>query len=87
LYAGGAPLFVVDAYTRRVMRRHGWGDPDASYDDVQRHWGRRLPADARVYNEAHALLVRVAVEHCRAHRPRCEGCPLQALLPRGGPLD
>ncbi|TWT96977.1 Endonuclease III [Botrimarina colliarenosi] len=86
LYAGGAPLFVVDAYKRRVMRRHGWDDAGAKYDEVATFWRRRLPADAAVYAEAHALLVRVGVEHCRSPRPRCEGCPLQSLLPPGGPL-
>ncbi len=87
LYAGGAPVFVVDAYKRRVMRRHGWGDADAPYDDeVAEFWRRRLPRDARVYDETHALLVNVGVEHCHARRPKCDGCPLQAMLPRGGPI-
>lgn len=86
LYAGGAPVFVVDAYKRRVMARHGWGEPAAAYDDVARFWKRRLPTDPGVYQEAHALLVRVGVEHCRKPNPRCEGCPLQPMLPAGGPL-
>lgn len=86
LYAGGVPVFVVDAYKRRVMRRHGWGDADASYDEVATWWRRRLPSDPAVYNEAHALLVRVGVEHCHKRAPRCEGCPLQPCLPRGGPI-
>lgn len=87
LYAGGAPLFVVDAYKRRVMRRHGWGDSTAKYDEVATFWRRRLPVDTRVYAEAHALLVKVGVEHCRSPQPRCEGCPLRSLLPRSGPLQ
>ncbi|MEQ8849146.1 endonuclease III domain-containing protein [Botrimarina sp.] len=87
LYAGGAPVFVVDAYKRRVMRRHGWGAADASYDEVQRWWRRRLPTDAVTYSEAHALLVRVGVDHCRGRGPLCEGCPLEPLLPRGGPIS
>ncbi|MEN0110790.1 MAG: endonuclease III domain-containing protein [Planctomycetota bacterium] len=84
LYAGGAPVFVVDAYKRRVMRRHGWGNADAAYDDVARWWRRGLAVDAAVYNEAHALLVRVGVEHCHARAPKCDGCPLAPMLPRGG---
>lgn len=87
LYAGGAPVFVVDAYKRRVMRRHGWGDSEAKYDAVARWWRRGLPADARVYNEAHALLVRVGVEHCHARAPKCDGCSLAPMLPRGGPCE
>jgi len=86
LYAGAAPLFVVDAYKRRVMARHGWGDAGAKYDVVATFWRRRLPRDPGVYREAHALLVRVGVEHCRKPTPRCEGCPLAPMLPRGGPL-
>lgn len=85
LYAGGAPVFVVDAYKRRVMRRHDWGDSEAAYDAVARWWRRSLPRDASVYNEAHALLVRVGVEHCHARTPKCEGCPLAPMLPRSGP--
>lgn len=86
LYAGGAPVFVVDAYKRRVMARHGWGEPAAGYDAVATFWKRRLPADPATYAEAHALLVRVGVEHCRMPTPRCEGCPLRPMLPNGGPL-
>jgi endonuclease-3 related protein len=86
LYAGGAPLFVVDAYKRRVMRRHGWGDSTAKYDDVAKFWRKRLPVDVETYAEMHALLIQVGIEHCRASRPKCEGCPLQPLLPKGGPI-
>ncbi|QDV75909.1 endonuclease III domain-containing protein [Botrimarina mediterranea] len=87
LYAGGAPLFVVDAYKRRVMRRHGWGDSTAKYDEVAAFWRKRLPNDVKTYAETHALLVRVGIEHCHASRAKCEGCPLQALLPNSGPLE
>lgn len=87
LYAGGAPLFVVDAYKRRVMQRHGWSDTRAKYDDIAQQWRRALPPDVSDYQEAHALLVRVGVEHCRKPTPRCDGCPLQSLLPSGGPRD
>lgn len=86
LYAGNATVFVIDAYKRRIMARHGWGEPTAKYEEVQRFWRRRLPRDTSVYAEAHALAVRVGVEHCRKPTPRCDGCPLQSLLPRGGPL-
>lgn len=84
LYAGNAPAFVVDAYARRVLGRHGWGDPEARYSEVQNLFTSQLPADAQLFNEYHALLVRVGVEHCRKPQPRCEGCPLEPLLPAGG---
>jgi endonuclease-3 related protein len=86
LYAGGAPLFVIDAYTRRVLARHGWCSPRASYESLQQAFEAALPRDPAWFKEAHALLVKVAVEHCRSPRPRCDGCPLAPLLPEGGPL-
>lgn len=84
LYAAGRPVFVVDAYTRRFMTRHGWIDARASYDDVARAITRALPRDARLFNEFHALVVRLGKTHCRA-TPRCAGCPLARWLPPGGP--
>jgi endonuclease-3 related protein len=86
LYAGNLPTFVVDTYTYRVLARHGWVAFDATYDDLQEHFASGLPADAALYNEYHALLVRVGKEHC-GKTPRCEGCPLRDMLPRGGPLE
>ncbi|MDE2314591.1 MAG: hypothetical protein KGL04_10520 [Elusimicrobia bacterium] len=74
LYAGGRPAFVVDAYTRRQAARLGWlRRPD--YARTQDYLVRRLPKSVRLYNEFHALVVRLAKEHCRA-KPVCGGCPL-----------
>ncbi len=85
LYAAGAPYFVVDAYTRRILTRHGWLREPASYDEVADLFHDALPRQAPLYNEFHALLVRLGKDHCRT-RPRCEGCPLNSMLPPGGPL-
>ena len=85
LYALGRPVFVVDAYTYRVATRHGWRSTDATYEDLQELFERKLPREAPLYNEMHALLVAVGKEHCR-RTPRCEGCPLLPLLPGGRPL-
>jgi endonuclease-3 related protein len=85
LYAAGHPVFVIDAYTRRVAGRHGWRDPREDYDDMRAWFESGLPRDPRVYNELHAEVVAVGKEHCRP-APRCDGCPLEPLLPRGGPL-
>lgn len=85
LYAGNLPKFVVDAYTRRVLLRHGWLAPPAKYEQMQKLFESRLPPDAMLYNEYHALIVRLGYEFCRA-KPRCEGCPLACYLPRGGPV-
>lgn len=80
LYACGLPTFVVDAYTRRVLLRHGLADEDAGYDDIKELFESNLPADVPMYNQYHALLVRLGKERCRPRQPRCEGCPLEPLL-------
>ncbi len=76
LYALGRPVFVVDAYTARVLWRHRLIDDDAGYDQIKELLESALPADAKLFNEYHALLVEVGKRHCRP-RPRCEGCPLE----------
>ena len=76
LYAAGRPIFVVDAYTRRILARHRLVPPDADYATVQTLFMGHLPHDPALFNEFHALLVRAGKEHCRT-RPRCEGCPLR----------
>jgi endonuclease-3 related protein len=86
LYAGEMPKFVVDAYTRRILLRHGWLAPPAAYPEMQQLFERRLPADTQLYNEYHALIVRVGNEFCKS-RPKCEECPLRHRLPRGGPIE
>jgi len=83
LYAGGMPTFVVDAYTARVLKRHGWIEPEADYHAIQEHFESGLESDAELFNEFHALLVQVGKQHCRP-TPKCEGCPLECLLPEGG---
>jgi endonuclease III related protein len=87
LYAGGLPTFVVDAYTCRVFARHGWISFDADYHQIKDHFESSLPLDAAMFNEYHALLVRLGKERCRKTSPKCEGCPLADWLPRGGPLE
>lgn len=84
LYAGGKPTFVVDAYTHRVLARHGWIDYDAGYYEIKDHFESNLPADAALYNEYHALLVRLGKDYCRKTGPKCDACPLVDLLPSSG---
>ena len=83
LYAAGVPVFVVDAYTRRVLARLGLVRGDEPYDEVQAFFHRRLPADAALFNDFHAQLVRLAKEVCRP-RPLCDGCPLARVCARRG---
>ena len=76
LYAAKRPVFVVDAYTRRFLSRHGWCDPKASYDSVARLFTDALPANVQQFNEYHALIVELGKKHCKA-QPKCDGCPLE----------
>ena len=81
LYAGDLPTFVVDAYTRRVLSRHGLVGADATYDEMKDLFERRLEPDATLYNEYHALIVAVGSRFCGT-KPRCDECPLRPMLPR-----
>lgn len=78
LYALRKPVFVVDAYTRRVFSRHAILDHDASYETYQALFHGALRRDEKLYNEYHALIVRLAKNFCRT-RPACAGCPLEGM--------
>ena len=84
LYAGGLPTFVVDTYSHRILARHGWLDYDASYDDIKDYFESTLPDDPALYNEYHALLVRIGKDYCKRTAPNCEACPLAEMLPASG---
>jgi len=75
LYALDKPVFVIDAYTKRVISRHGILDHGGSYDEYQRMFHELLGNDIRLFNEYHALLVMVGKDYCKP-KPRCENCPL-----------
>jgi endonuclease III related protein len=87
LYAGGKPTFVVDTYAHRVLARHGWIGYDASYHEIKDFFETNLPLDANLFNEYHALFVRVGKDFCRRRAPKCDECPLKALLPPGGVVE
>ncbi len=78
LYAFDRSIFVVDAYTARVVFRHELISPDADYEQLKELFESSLPADTQLFNEYHALLVRVGKEFCRP-KARCSGCPLEKL--------
>jgi endonuclease-3 related protein len=79
LYAGKRPVFVVDAYTKRFLSRHGWCDPKASYDEIAKLFTDNLPRDVQLFNAYHALIVRLGKEYCNT-KPKCKGCPLELFL-------
>lgn len=78
LYAFERPVFVVDAYTARVMTRHGLIETGCDYEQLQELFQSNLVEDVQMFNEYHALLVRVGKEFCRP-TARCSGCPLDKL--------
>lgn len=85
LYACEKPVFVVDAYTRRIMSRHGHVSPTIGYEDLRALFESRLKPDAELFKNYHGLIVLTGNRYCRA-TPRCEECPLRPLLKGGQPL-
>ena len=76
LYALEKPVFVIDVYTKRIMSRHGFLSMDHSYEDFQALFMENLPADVKLYNEFHALLVYTGNRLCKP-KPLCDQCPLK----------
>ena len=77
LYALDKPVFVVDAYTRRVLARHKIIAQDADYDEVQNLFSKNLKIEVKLFNEYHALIVRLAKVYCLKNNPKCDLCPLK----------
>ncbi len=81
LYAFERPVFVIDAYTRRLVTRLGWFDADPGYEPLRQWFEQRLARAARgrdpiaLFNEYHALIVVHAKSACRP-RPLCDACAL-----------
>jgi len=82
LYAAGQPFFVIDAYTRRILKRLGLAPSQDGYQAYQQLFHQGLPRDAGMFNEYHALLDRHAKESCH-RRPLCLSCCLLDLCPTG----
>jgi endonuclease-3 related protein len=85
LYALERPSFVVDAYTRRICARHGFLPNSVSYEELRDFFMRALPVDVSLYNEYHALLVRIGKQFCKKQKPLCAECPLGKFLEPGTP--
>ena len=73
------PVFVVDAYTKRILLRHGLATESADYHQLQELFMTHLPPDPQLYNEYHALLVACGKTFCLSRRPRCSSCSLQGV--------
>ncbi|WP_147821413.1 endonuclease III domain-containing protein [Salidesulfovibrio onnuriiensis] len=79
-YALDYPVFVVDAYTARMFQRHGLVPNEADYHELQAFVMDVLPRDVALFNEYHALIVRVGKDWCKKQKGLCETCPLQPFL-------
>ena len=75
LYAGGKPIFPVDAYTVRMCRC--LGIEAKGYEELRAYFEERLPRDVELYKEFHALIVELGKNYCRKNDPRCSKCPLR----------
>ncbi|PIU58100.1 MAG: endonuclease [Deltaproteobacteria bacterium CG07_land_8_20_14_0_80_38_7] len=79
LYALDKPIFVVDAYTKRILVRHNLITEDFGYYDIQQFFMDNLPTDVKLFNEYHALLVKCGKDFCKPNNPRCKECPLNGF--------
>ncbi len=94
LYAGQRPSFVIDAYTKRIFKRHGWGPQGADYQALQILCETQLiqsPIQTQeqldYWQDYHAQIVMVGKHFCHARSPQCQQCPLATLLPPSGVCD
>ncbi|MFO7974527.1 MAG: endonuclease III domain-containing protein [Candidatus Hydrogenedentota bacterium] len=85
LYACEKPVFVVDAYTRRILSRHSLCPPDIAYEALRALFEDHLEADLQLFKEYHGLLVFTGKDFCR-RTPKCDQCPLGPLLKPAQPL-
>jgi endonuclease-3 related protein len=76
LYALEKPGFVVDTYTYRILTRHECVSPESGYEELKEYCQAAMPMDVTLYNECHALFVRLGKEYCKP-KPKCHGCPLE----------
>lgn len=79
LYAFQKPIFVVDAYTRRIFGRLGLLEARETYNEIQRKFESSLKKKASFFNQFHALIVSLGKDFCRPQNPNCAQCPLERL--------
>lgn len=79
LYAGNKPVFVVDAYTKRILSRHGFINEEATYKEAQSLFMNNLKKDERLFNEFHALIVELGKSVCKSKKPLCNMCPIRKI--------
>jgi len=79
LYACDKPIFVIDAYTKRILTRHGLVDDKATYHQMQELFHNNLKQDVKLFAEYHGLIVWTGKYFCKT-KPQCAGCPLENCL-------
>ena len=79
VYALEKPVFVVDAYTKRIFYRHGLISEDAGYHDVQDLVHENFPRNVKMLNQFHALIVEAGKKFCRKKSGLCKECPLKGV--------
>ncbi len=79
LYAGNKPVFVVDAYTKRALSRHGLIGEGAEYEEIQSLFMSNLTKDVKLFNEFHALIVELGKSICKSKQPLCSICPIKNI--------
>ena len=86
LYAGNKPVFVIDAYTKRIFSRLGITKPDWNYTKYQHFFMANLPMDISLYNDYHAQIVHLGKNICKI-KPLCEECPLCNICSSRGEIN
>ena len=76
LYALDKPIFVIDAYTRRIFSRLGLIDKNADYDEIRLFFENNVLQDVNIYKTYHALIVELGKNYCKKKNPQCDKCPL-----------
>ncbi|MDD4203104.1 MAG: endonuclease III domain-containing protein [Candidatus Omnitrophica bacterium] len=84
LYAVKKPIFVIDAYTKRMLTRFSLIEDDQNYANVQKLFMDNLESNTALFNEYHALIIKLAKDFCKARRPFCEKCPLRQSCKKRG---
>lgn len=86
LYAGKKPVFVVDAYTKRICKRIPFPLNPESYDEIQQYFQDHLFKEyvdidelIQIYNEYHALIVELGKQYCKKQKPLCTDCPINTF--------
>lgn len=87
LYAAERPVFVIDAYTKRIFSRLGFLAENISYAEAQKFFMENLEHDVRLFNDYHAQIVRLGNNYCSNKNPKCTHCPLAGLCTERTNID